>query len=81
MKTYSGKILIEQINIRELAVNNQNEQLKKLWDIYKSSEIPVIVYCPTMYKNKWKKLGLTNIYLTVDSKSKFIINHMRCFSA
>mgnify|MGYP000150022096 FL=1 len=64
---YSGELLIIEFELNMLEHLSVNMYLKQLKDKYQLLDIPVLILCPLIKKDVWKKINYTNIYLTCDA--------------
>lgn len=74
---YQGDIKIIDFDIRKLRELSRNDYLKSIWLENRMSETPIIIKAPFMKTNIWKRISLTNIYLTCDSLDRKIEDELR----
>lgn len=76
-KPFDGAIIIEEFNIKVLKNQSVKIYLKSLWEIHRMSETPVLIKAPFLKHSDWKRINLTNIYLTCDARDRDIETEFR----
>ncbi len=74
---YDGSIIVEEFKIKSLKNRTVKWYLRSLWEKHRMSEKPVLIKAPFLKHSDWKRINLTNIYLTCDAKDRDIETEFR----